>query len=423
MSFFVASIVDCRDMVVQMLTLFSPLSQRPALPNGPSTSTAPTPPLTKKPRFGKSMITDRLFRPSTEGKHSHLNLPSSCAIYSILNWMAAHPTVEGIQVRCVETLPFLLEDEQQRLVAQRVGLVEVVVRAMMSFRESLALNTAGFHALVLLARPLGGKEGMLFDKSMSESSATLGLPGRAGAAHNPNPNGTVASAHNRSSAAPKVNGIKSIQVMLESMERFKDEPKLQAMACWAMVNLALVPAQKNILISLGSFQATTNAMRQHPQNYDVQFRALFALINLVPCKNPAILNPPRQDCQAFTERDALDEAVHDIVKLSVLAMKNFYSCEAILNRACLVIHNISQIADYQSILLWTPHLYQILEWAIANHPTDQVLVRSASSTLFRLQSLLASDATLQRRFQASLAAHKLSLNDQGEKEGSGGTKF
>jgi len=60
----------------------------------PSTDT-----VTKKPRFGNSMITSRLLGPSSKGAPSHLQLPRSCAIYSIVNWMVAHPEVEGIQVR------------------------------------------------------------------------------------------------------------------------------------------------------------------------------------------------------------------------------------------------------------------------------------------------------------------------------------
>lgn len=43
-------------------------------------------------RLGRSMLTDRLLR-------RHVNLPWSCAIYSVVNWMVAFADVEGIQVR------------------------------------------------------------------------------------------------------------------------------------------------------------------------------------------------------------------------------------------------------------------------------------------------------------------------------------
>ena len=44
------------------------------------------------------MITQRLLAPSPSGQTEHLNLPWSCAVYSIVNWMVAFSDVEGIQV-------------------------------------------------------------------------------------------------------------------------------------------------------------------------------------------------------------------------------------------------------------------------------------------------------------------------------------
>merc|ERR1711935_1050343 len=129
----------------------------------------------KKPKFGKSMITSRLWGPSANGVPSHLNLPKSCAIYSIVNWMVAHPNVRGIQTMCIESLPSLLEDERQRITGRQVGLVEVILCAMLRFPDSVELNIAVFHAIVLLARPLGGREGMLFDNTMAETTQNIGL--------------------------------------------------------------------------------------------------------------------------------------------------------------------------------------------------------------------------------------------------------
>ena len=316
--------------------------------------------------------------------------------------MVAFSDVEGIETMCIKALPYLLEDEQQRLTAQRAGLTDVVLRAMIVFRESLELHTAAFHTMVLLARPLGGREGMLFDNSMAESS-NFSLLGSSSRMHVP----TVAQRARRSGCS---NGI---QVMLESMNRFESEGKLQAMACWAMVNIALSPAQKNMLISLGGIQATMNAMKKHPYNADVQFRALFALINLVvPCKYPTNEIPSATDerrglvsrvsDRPLSEKEALDGLVGDITALVVSAMKNFCSSETILNRACLVLHNLSQSQDYHSTLLWTPHCYQMLEWCITNYPTDQVLRRSAVSTLHRLQVALSADRSLRARFSEAI---------------------
>ena len=103
-----------------------------------------------------------------------------------------------------------------------------------------------------------------------------------------------------------------------------------------------------------------------------------------------------------TEKEMLDETVDQIVHLVVLSMKNFCSSEAILNRACLVLHNLSLTQDYHSALLWTPNCYQMLDWCLANYRSDQVLQQSAAGTLHRLQMTLSQDETLRARFAASL---------------------
>jgi hypothetical protein len=194
-----------------------------------------------------------------DGNPGNANLPWSCAIYSIVNWTVAFSDVEGIQTMCLKVLPYLLEDEGQRTTAQRAGLTDVVLRAMVVFPDSVELHTAAFHTIVLLARPIGGREGMLFHSSMVNSSG-------------------IFNDGSRSSR----NGI---AVMIDSMQRFEKEDILQAMSSWSLVNIALAPSQKSMLVKLGGIAAIANAMVQHPYNAEVQFRALFALINLViPCK-------------------------------------------------------------------------------------------------------------------------------------------
>mmetsp|Transcript_28933 Transcript_28933/g.69834 ORF Transcript_28933/g.69834 Transcript_28933/m.69834 type:complete len:481 (-) Transcript_28933:1362-2804(-) len=347
----------------------------------------------KKPKLGKSMITDRLLGPSQAGDPGSLTLPWSCAIYSIVNWMVAFLDVEGIQILCLKVLPFLLEDEKQRMTAQRTGLTDVILRAMVLFDKSVQLHIAAFHTIVLLARPLGGKEGMLFHSSMVASGIF----------------GSQTSQHRK-------NGI---AVMVDSMRRFEDNEILQAMSCWALVNIALAPAQKAVLVKLGGIQATLNAMLRHPFNAEVQFRALFALINLVipsislnrtNSETVPMTDPLGEANNKTTEKEIIDELVGEIGNLVVRAMTNFCSSEAILNRACLVLHNLSLTPGYHETLLWTPNCYQMLEWCLANYRTDQVLQQSASGTLNRLQATLSNDDNLRTRFADSLnAQHRRSL--------------
>ena len=59
----------------------------------------------QKPRqkYGQSMLTNRLFRLTHAGNVGSVNLPWSCAIYSVVNWMVTFVDVEGIQARTMFT--------------------------------------------------------------------------------------------------------------------------------------------------------------------------------------------------------------------------------------------------------------------------------------------------------------------------------
>ncbi|KAL3816264.1 hypothetical protein ACHAXA_008072 [Cyclostephanos tholiformis] len=338
-------------------------------------------------RLGRSMLTDRLLRPTQAGNVDNVNLPWSCAIYSV--------------IMCLKCLPYLLEDESQRTTAQRAGLTDSVLRAMVLFPNSIELHTVAFHTLVLLARPLGGNEGMLFHTAMVNTRGIF----------------------NNGSSSSK-NGI---VIMLDSMRRFAHDEILQAMSCWSLVNVALTPLQKSMLVKLGGLTVTSNAMLQHPYNAEVQFRALFALINLViptetrPEETEEMREFEREIFQQLgevgetSEMEMLSASVGQISNLVVVAMKNFCSSEAILNRACLVLHNLSLNEEYHSILLWTPNCYQMLEWCLGNYPHDHVLQQSAGGTIQRLNATLSSNEDLRERFTNSIRAqqqHSLEMTRQ-----------
>jgi hypothetical protein len=354
----------------------------------------------KKPKLAQSHIAQRLLAPSASGGGvlALQELPWSCAIYSIVKWMVAYSDVEGIQTMCLRVLPFLLEDEQQRSTAQHAGLTDIILRGMVLFPDSAQLHTAAFHTIVLLARllPLAGRERMLFHTSVINSSGIFSA---------------------RSDGQGGKNGI---AVMLDSMRRFRSDDVLQAMSCWSLVNIALAPAQKEVLVKLGGIEVTANAMIEHPFNAEVQFRALFALINLV---TPSVGIAPGGDTgsQALSDdesskREILDETVDLIVGLVVTAMKNFCSSEAILNRACLVLHNLSLTQEHHGALLAAPNCYRMLEWCLRNYLADQILQQSAAGTLHRLQITLSSNETLRTRFSASLQSQPQLSLEQAHRE-------
>ncbi len=136
---------------------------------------------------------------------------------------------------------------------------------MAAFPENSILQLSAFHALVVLLRPLGGNGGgpalLSPDPSSSPSSSSSRRAGGGGGGPRWEENG--------------------VRVMLGTLRRYSSDRYLQAMGCWAMVNAALYPALKTSLLRLGGVYAVTNAMMLHPDAEAVQFRGLFALINLV----------------------------------------------------------------------------------------------------------------------------------------------
>jgi hypothetical protein len=116
------------------------------------------------------------------------------------------------------------------------------------------------------------------------------------------------------------------------------------------------------------------------------------------------------------EKDMLDESVGQITTLVVQAMKHFCSSESILNRACLVLHNLSLTTEYHTTLLWTPSCYQMLEWCLANYRTDLVLQQSAAGTLHRLQQTLSSHGELRHQFTSFLQSQQQHSLEQAHEE-------
>ena len=159
----------------------------------------------------------------------------------------------------MRVLPILLEDEKQRMIAQRNGLTDAILQEMALFPDCIELNASAFHALVLLARPLGGKEGSLFQGSMTNNDIFV-----------------------QEGNGRQRNGI---EIMLDAMRRFDSNELLQAKGCWAIVNIALVSSQRTMLLKRGGIGVITNAMRRHPHDTEVQLRSVSALVNMVkPCE-------------------------------------------------------------------------------------------------------------------------------------------
>jgi len=168
-----------------------------------------------------------------------------------------------------------------------------------------------------------------------------------------------------------------VRVMLDSLRRFSNDRYLQAMGCWAMVNAALYPSLKSSLTRLGGVYTVTNAMMLHPNAEAVQFRGLFALINLVI--------PERDNNERSSSSSSIHSHVYQIARLTILAMKNFHTNKSILNRGCLVLRNLSLTPSFVKILSRTPGCVDMLLHCRQICPRDVLVQRSARTIMVMIQ--------------------------------------
>ena len=227
----------------------------------------------------------------------------SDTVQCVLQPMALFRDVVGLQVACLRALVPKLEHQGNRRTALALGFTSLIVRAMDAFSVDVELQLAALHTLVLLARPIGVSEGVVVSHGMTSPPGLEALLGERG----------------------------GIATVLATMARLLAVAEVQAMACWALVNVMLIPAQKALVVARGGVRAALDAMRAHPCDFEVQHRALFALINLLVPDGA----PPRP--------------VYDEVIPYVLgAMKKFERHEALVNRGCLVLHNLVLLEVYPS---------------------------------------------------------------------------
>ena len=98
-----------------------------------------------------------------------------------------------------------------------------------------------------------------------------------------------------------------------------------AVACWSLVNFALSATCKNLLMERGGVPRVLRAMECHEDNINVQFRGLFALINLVV---PDVPNEQPPEIELIIDR-------------VLFAMSLFMTHTMLINRGCLVLQNLS----------------------------------------------------------------------------------
>ena len=283
----------------------------------------------------------------------------------IINWMDSYQDDEKIQLICLQALPTVLEDPVSRLLAQADGLTSIVFFNMSAFPDNPILQLHAFHTLVVLLRPAAAYEGKTASvkrrHNNHDSSSII-------------QHGKLLSCAKRKATLPDFedNGVR---VMLASLRRYSNDMYIQAIGCWALVNAALYPSLKTSLSRLGAVYTVTNAMILHPNVEAVQYRGLFALINLV------IPDDKKRD----GDGSSISSHIYQIARLTIVAMKTFHSNKSVLNRGCLVMRNLSLTPAFVKILAKTPGSIDILLHCRQVCPKDALVQRSARTIMVLMQ--------------------------------------
>ena len=155
-----------------------------------------------------------------------------------------------------------------------------------------------------------------------------------------------------------------------------------------MVNMALEASHKVKLLEHGAINTVCAAMDAHKDEPKVQFRALFALINLVTLDGISQMDSPERT----------EELIARVVDVTWRYIKHL----DIAGRGWMVLYNLSLDASNYEFLLRN-NVIELLREASQLHPVDHMLTFVYSSTAARI----AQSPTIE---QARLAHHPRSLN-------------
>merc|ERR1711865_1142434 len=64
------------------------------------------------------------------------------------------------------------------------------------------------------------------------------------------------------------------------MEQFRELASIQRRAAWSLVTLAAVDSNQIKIVEEGGVRALVNALRDHPQDVNVQYEVLMGLVNV-----------------------------------------------------------------------------------------------------------------------------------------------
>mmetsp|Transcript_21327 Transcript_21327/g.44408 ORF Transcript_21327/g.44408 Transcript_21327/m.44408 type:complete len:589 (+) Transcript_21327:345-2111(+) len=290
-------------------------------------------------------------------KTSFEALPWTSPLYVLVNWLKFYGHVEGIVAICLEALPPILEDREVRTNAWNNGIriPDMIFDFMLAFPCNARINVAAMHNFVFLSRPMGPSEGCLFQSGFMRESLAIGGGGGGG--------GNEVAAQ----SGKKAKRRHGVLVIFDAMDRFWDNPNVMSMACWGLVNISLVDRHKAIMLQLGAIEKVLAAIRNHPENQEVAYRALFCLVNFVVPADEGGGGPGggRQNAlHLFHDRSGhggsgdvpktLDAQLGGILETTIFCIYKWINNAEIVSRSTLILHNLSITENYERMLLLTP---------------------------------------------------------------------
>jgi len=315
---------------------------------------------TAKPwQMSWSDLEERGYSTASEFRELHTNLIHAIDIArrgdvaQVANIMKEFQDVIGLQYECLERLIIALHCERVRKRAIDAKLASCVIYILQRYSHNTELQSMALHCIVFLARPIGGAEGMVFCRGVHSNGLEAFLYG-------------------------------GIDIVLDAMKNHISSSVVQAVGCWSLVNLALNRQQKIDILTKNGIQCIIRAMQIHPHCLDVQFRALFALINLVIPENVQQQFNQNDPHNTNTNNTFLpqDTISHDILDHVLIAMDRFGDSDKLIRCGCLVLHNLS-LRPTNIPILQANNTSKPLLRAARTH-NDHDVQRSAISTLRRL---------------------------------------
>ena len=222
-------------------------------------------------------------------------------------------------------------------------LPEMIFDFMLKFPDSWRVNMSAMQNFVLLARPNGSREGCLFQSRVMRESLSVG-------------DGLLGDKEGR---CKKRHGI---LIIFDAMDRFWDNPDVMAKACWSLVNISLVDRHKVEMIQLGAIQKVLAAVRNHPNSWEVAYRALFCLINFVaPTDGEGHTSLGTTMVEQVVNRDdawydkessmTVRGQLEDVLQTTIFCVNKWIQDVEIISKTTLVFHNLSVVYEREVLLM------------------------------------------------------------------------